>query len=1007
MMMLSSFSQEGDSVYRSSLLLYHHSQYKDALQGFKAASNSFVECNNIQAYLKSQLYISKIEAYKNNFQAALQTINQSLKTHTASGIENDSLWNALMNTKTAIYRLEGKNTKALQINDQLMLLADDNVLPHSLIQIYIERSRILVLLNNPDESIAIIKKTMRLYEDILEPLEKAMLYDNLGNAYVYKDDFDQAEMYYQKAHGLAIKYKAKLEDLSSSSFHLGIIAEYDGNYNKAIEWYKKSAQYIQQNQVEETILIARTYTALSNAYLHKNNIERAKEYIDKALQKSLLLFDKDHFNMAHIYSSYSRILKASEKFEESLIFDKKTQHIRENIYGLYNRFSIQNLKSIARTNVELGNYAEALKLYNEILRRTKKMGAKLQQAHSYNDLGTMYHKKKEYQKAIFYFEKGHKCLSTEVDTYDRQMISMELSLAATFFEMKDYPTALKIIEKHFRIHTKISSQHPKLILQAIDIYNNISLATYQSTGDIDILHASYKKIPLLLNCIASIKKEYTRQSSQINANNEQTIYFDKSIEVCYFLYQKTKEHQYLAKAFELSEMNRNSVLVSGIKNVRFKKIANIPDSLLLQENQLKQKLSKVKRKMYNATISSKTDTLISLRLQYAEQLDSLLSNFKQKYPKYYQLKYADKTISISSLQSKYLTKNTVFVEYYVGADYTYVFEIHKGKTSFRRLEINEIIRKKIKEFRSKLIKQQDVTITAKILFDVLLKTCNLKKNIIIVADDVLNYLPFEIVLKGDEYLIQNHVVSYVGSATLWQTQNELEYNRKVKWIGFAPSYEEWNSFATSQAEIETITELMNGVSVKGKEASVKYFKKVASEYSIIHLANHAKINNDDPMYNTLLFAKDSVNNELTASEIYNLSIPSELVVLGACDTGFGKLEKGEGVMSLSRAFHYAGVKSTIMSLWKVPDKETSILMQSFYKYVKKGMTKTSALQQAKLQYINNTTDNVLKHPYYWAGFIISGNTDAMQPSVSYWWILSTLFFVSLIVFRKKLLKLFK
>jgi len=82
-------------------------------------------------------------------------------------------------------------------------------------------------------------------------------------------------------------------------------------------------------------------------------------------------------------------------------------------------------------------------------------------------------------------------------------------------------------------------------------------------------------------------------------------------------------------------------------------------------------------------------------------------------------------------------------------------------------------------------------------------------------------------------------------------------------------------------------------------------------------------------------------------------------------------------MSMARAFHFSGIPSIIMSLWKVPDKETKIIMLAFYKYLKKGMPKNKALQKAKLEYLSSTNDITLKHPYYWSGFVLTGNNQPL------------------------------
>ena len=105
---------------------------------------------------------------------------------------------------------------------------------------------------------------------------------------------------------------------------------------------------------------------------------------------------------------------------------------------------------------------------------------------------------------------------------------------------------------------------------------------------------------------------------------------------------------------------------------------------------------------------------------------------------------------------------------------------------------------------------------------------------------------------------------------------------------------------------------------------------------------------------------------------------ANLAILSACNTGFGKFEKGEGVMSMARAFHFSGIPAVVMSLWKVPDRETKTIMLAFYKHLKSGDSKSQALRKAKLDYIKNTEDRNLRHPYYWAGFVVNGNTEALK-----------------------------
>lgn len=104
-----------------------------------------------------------------------------------------------------------------------------------------------------------------------------------------------------------------------------------------------------------------------------------------------------------------------------------------------------------------------------------------------------------------------------------------------------------------------------------------------------------------------------------------------------------------------------------------------------------------------------------------------------------------------------------------------------------------------------------------------------------------------------------------------------------------------------------------------------------------------------------------------------------MVVLPACETGIGKLQKGEGIISLARAFAYAGAKSIFTTLWQVSDEKTKSLMVSFYRNLKQGETKGAALRKAKLEYLDgNKGKGEATHPFFWAGLIGIGDMSAVR-----------------------------
>lgn len=156
------------------------------------------------------------------------------------------------------------------------------------------------------------------------------------------------------------------------------------------------------------------------------------------------------------------------------------------------------------------------------------------------------------------------------------------------------------------------------------------------------------------------------------------------------------------------------------------------------------------------------------------------------------------------------------------------------------------------------------------------------------------------------------------------------------------------------------------------------------------------------MFSRLAFTRsenDTIeDNDLFTYEIYNMKLNAEMIVLSSCSSGFGKMQKGEGMMSLSRGFMYAGCPSIVMTLWQVSDRSSAELMSSFYKYLKHGKSKKEALRLAKIDYIENS-DGLKANPYFWSAFVQVGDSSPLyRKTASFYWIIIVVVFVGLLFF---------
>jgi CHAT domain-containing protein len=279
------------------------------------------------------------------------------------------------------------------------------------------------------------------------------------------------------------------------------------------------------------------------------------------------------------------------------------------------------------------------------------------------------------------------------------------------------------------------------------------------------------------------------------------------------------------------------------------------------------------------------------------------------------------------------------------------------------------------------------------------------KDVTIVPDDELSYIPFDALLtempdtsrmnfNNLKYLIKLYPINYSYSATLLYDFSEVLKNEAKNILAFSPAYHEeigrkandnsnvyhFIPLENTEDEIEKISNHLKTVHYTGLNASKANFLSQASNFEILHLAMHTIINDSLPMFSKLVFSDPKIGSDddgfLNTYEIYNMKLNSRMVVLSACETGSGKLQKGEGIMSMARGFLYAGCPSIIMTMWQVDDQSGSNLMADFYNYLSKGKRKDVALRLAKLKHLENA-DPAQSHPHYWLGYVSVGSSDPL------------------------------
>jgi CHAT domain-containing protein len=260
--------------------------------------------------------------------------------------------------------------------------------------------------------------------------------------------------------------------------------------------------------------------------------------------------------------------------------------------------------------------------------------------------------------------------------------------------------------------------------------------------------------------------------------------------------------------------------------------------------------------------------------------------------------------------------------------------------------------------------------------------------LIIVPDAVLNTLPFDALLTDKAntseiaampFAVKKYNISYgYSSATLLEQQAIKKEKSSTQVVGLAPVFANkergLGHLPASIAELKAIRERFpNGNYYLHREAGFNAFQK-STGAQIIHLSTHANAGND-----SIPASLELADSTLQIFSIYNLSFKSRLAVISGCETGKGKLATGEGLMSIARAFSYAGTRNTIASLWNTSDITASSIFTNFYGNIN-TMPFSKSLQQAKINYLENSSVQGAS-PYYWANLIHIGQPkDALAKS---------------------------
>ena len=908
-----------------------------------------------------------------------------------------------------------------------------------------------------DSAVFYHHKVAELYYQNDQLYEYINSFTNIADIFITQGEYQNAIAWLDSAYNKPVSsFRNEDERLALLEWHLfkGFAYEQLGDFVSARTIYESAKLKLVNKEEYEDFYVGKfLYQPLGNIYTRLGDHEEAIKLLGRFKEISFKYGDNNAVaqainDLGIIYKILNRHNLAIAEYKAALELPKLGLStiglIKSNLATAY--YESHKLKQ------GLICADEAIEIFEKILAEDSlSMQNNSYLAWTYNLLGLIYTDRGQFGEAVKYFKKS---LDLSVFAYGttkrREIAKIYISIGELFLiqnqpeQSLDYfqEALISVVADFEASNPEINPEIDQLysentIFEAMEGKSRAFKMMYNQSEDIKYLSFALANYQLIRAVERLLRMDFQHESSKLLLSRESHIRSEEALEVVYQLYETIEDSAYLEEAFRIIENNKASVLLASVKDLKNKDFANIPNWLLSKEQQLKSMKSIYQRQLLEYKLAPGEDSMAEKELQSKMyRLDNELlvieDKLKQEFPNYYQLKNASTaSISIADIRKLVVDKHNDLLEYFVGNRAIYILHISRNNTRLIRIEkdtafeeqvlslINMVMDSNIATSRPGDFGKLSASIYEKLINP--LKIDEKVKNLIIIPDGVLGYLPFDILTDKNEfkklnysdlpYLIKNYALSYAFSANvLFENQNyQVEKDGKRTFLGVAPIYHESNQFAYlpfSKSEVEKIQARLGGEILLAGRATKAKFKSMARDYRVLHISTHAATTDSLPLYSWIGFSDLSSQNQdhykLYLSELYAMNLGAELAVLSACETGRGRFSRGEGIMSMARGFAYAGCQSIVTTLWPVNDATTAKIMEKFYLHLQKGQPKAAALRNAKLDYLKNgSVDELGAHPFFWGAYISIGNVNPIYQKNNYtvfMWIAIAFLILAIITF---------
>ncbi len=768
--------------------------------------------------------------------------------------------------------------------------------------------------------------------------------------------------------------------------------------------------------------IGELYGYIGIMYKNLNQYDKALEYYGLAIEIRKKYLGEDHIEVSDTYNNIGYALYKKDLFNEAMEIHRKALNIRQNQLPKNHPKVLQSIEHIGLNYGGLEEFEEAEKYFQRILEaRIARNGRNYHMTgYALYNLGAVADADKDFEKAAGYFKEAVEIGYEVYGPHNYDQADNFNRLANSYLRLGRYTESRENFHKALQHNlpgyqwdgTLDTIPDLRFYLSFREVFRSlIGLAdVYRELGGKPDLENSIKYIGEAESLLEKFRRSITREGDLITLSATAKQLADCAMMTYHKWNELEKDSSNDEMIFRFSELSKASAVLRALEDDKAKNSGGISQEFLEYDKALRLEKDSLNNKIL-ATLNGpeeENETLNSLKgalFDVSSRQELFLDSLERLFPAYASMRYGLKPVSILNLKQHLAEReNTILIQYhYTDQQSLFTLMISNDTVLIDRLDSVDLA-DAIMDFRQSMLDQRAASYgnSANTLFRKLIdsKYDLLKSytNWIVIPDGLISYLPFDLLINDSgQILIEEHNINYDLSASVLLARINRRSESKNGLLAYAPEFkdqettqevrlgeilvrsQELSALPGAMEEATEIANLFGGTLRLGKDATETRFREEVSDYSLVHLATHSVINQSDPDYSMLVFNDNGRidDGRLHAFELSSIELNARLVTLSACNTGFGRIKEGEGVMSMARSFSSAGVGGVVMSLWPASDKSTPMIMSSFYRNLKEGKPVNVSMREAKLEYLSNASGKS-RHPFFWGNFILIGDSSPIE-----------------------------